>query len=331
MSARRITTLEILDPYFPEIIFQTGDKIPLDGKNLLLIGGNGAGKTTFLHMIQESFKHRDGFEEGTSLSVKDRPYHGFISNYVSKAEMVAEELPLDIEPASDRERFEFACSHFAPALHNSLEQGTQMYFDPRLKVPRKVLEATLNASITAFMEEFPDDVYADSEDGRALRNPKNPTVLGAALLSCVNVYIRAAETYAKELKIPKPVLYGTLHLLERELIGQFESDMARWRFVKPSGAVPGSCVSSYKPPEETVFVESLSLPLPKTHDDQLYLLDEPTDNLGRKQKLPFTEGLADYSDNQVIVATHDPTLLRLATDHPNWNIYDLDTKELFEP
>jgi hypothetical protein len=136
-----------------------------------------------------------------------------------------------------------------------------------------------------------------------------------------------ADAYAKERGIPKPVMYGTLHLLEKGLLGHFESNLARWRYVKPEGVVPQTCVSSYTNIGKKKLT-SCPLPLGKDIGDVLCLLDEPTNGLSINEKEALTQGLVEYSDNQVIAATHDATFLGLATAHPNWNVYDLETKDL---
>lgn len=326
-----IQWLEILNlpKYGNQTNWKIWDKIDLEwGKNLMLIWPNWSGKSTILDLVNQSIERArkllwwvqndivnplrwfSYYFDGSSYLLWDGDYHECFED------MTDEEISKQYD--------ENMLAWFERWVAVSYGEWITNIFDSWYTASRKMLEHALNEyRIDEERSAMNIDEYMNQWWSNAMYS-----------LSIVSAFLDWAELFAYKYDMDVCVVYGNMLMLVKQMHHRLKNDVSMWWYVKPhwwdwliySNKL---VLDNSQPNWESLWERSKRIvsELKGVQTETIALLDEPTNWVDRKSKQLLRDALFRTPKMvQLIVASHDDTLIDMADDSNDWLICDLDNK-----
>jgi energy-coupling factor transporter ATP-binding protein EcfA2 len=328
-----IQQVRVLVPYLGNLAYGKGDVFDTEGKNVLIAGDNGVGKSSLLFTMAYSFRSSLQFDQKSYMYSRP-PF----SQYV-----------------------EFGCRADDTMRRRRSEVHRLKWIMPKVETKTSMSHAYFINSVLANLDLVPDfhstrDRLRDYLMSHSRCNFKN-----VSLDEAVDGYLDLLPTLARVLGTRLDKLYGVLGVMEAGSLFKTDIPISRFFFNEIIGDMSGSLVAYFTEPGEdktelvSVNTDPVTIPRwegngkPVILDDRYWLpwsrssgertkhvleqiferapdhvlLDEPSMNLDESSQTLLEERLLDDDSMQFFVVAHDRLLKRRLRESPKWTEWNL--------
>lgn len=277
--------------------WKVGDKVTLNGKNILFIWSNGTGKSTLLNLLNESLDRYNNILNSSLSYLEKKGFQEIFGCFENERDRW--------ENYTEQELYYWCWV----ALNKIYKLGTLNIWNPNYKAKRAYCSKLINIKeweYNKWLSGYVADIFMD-----------------------------AIDIYAQREEIDPEVIYWNLVMMVQWSHDQMEWDI-QWGYIKPKGKqilVPNRVVYKLENKEKWKSGwEMVKKVLSEVKWKTLAFLEQPLNELDRSSKRDAREFLLNWLDKwtQVFMESHDDLFIDMAEDSDKWLVHDLGEKIIKE-